>query len=77
MDILLSHAACYSGLHARAEDCQYPGHSCVSASEERQVDHGLNMLKKASEGSPNNPSILYHLALAYKECGDSAKATAA
>jgi putative PEP-CTERM system TPR-repeat lipoprotein len=39
-----------------------------------KVDQGLVMLKKASEGSPKNPSIQYHLALAYKERGDSARA---
>jgi putative PEP-CTERM system TPR-repeat lipoprotein len=40
-----------------------------------RIDQGLGMLKKASEGSPKNPSIHYHLALAYKERGDSSKAT--
>lgn len=39
-----------------------------------KVEQGVKMLKKASEGSPNNPNILYHLALAYKEKGDSAQA---
>jgi Flp pilus assembly protein TadD len=39
-----------------------------------RIDQGLSMLKKAWEGSPKNPSICYHLALAYKEHGDSAKA---
>jgi cytochrome c-type biogenesis protein CcmH/NrfG len=34
----------------------------------------MSMLRKASESSPKNPSILYHLALGYKERGDSAKA---
>jgi putative PEP-CTERM system TPR-repeat lipoprotein len=34
---------------------------------------GMNMLKKASESSPNNPNILYHLALAYKERGELVK----
>jgi putative PEP-CTERM system TPR-repeat lipoprotein len=37
-------------------------------------DQGLRILKKASESSPENPSILYHLALAYKDNGNSAKA---
>ncbi|MCK9417924.1 MAG: PEP-CTERM system TPR-repeat protein PrsT [Nitrospirae bacterium] len=39
-----------------------------------RIDQGLKMLKKASESSPKNPSILYHLALAYKANGDSSKA---
>jgi putative PEP-CTERM system TPR-repeat lipoprotein len=39
-----------------------------------RIDQGLIMLKKAWEGKPNNPSICYHLALAYKENGDSVKA---
>jgi tetratricopeptide (TPR) repeat protein len=39
-------------------------------------EQGLRMLKKASEGSPKNPSILYHLALAYKANGDSSNAVA-
>ncbi len=39
-----------------------------------RIDEGLRMLKKASESSPNNPGILYHLALAYKERGDAANA---
>lgn len=40
-----------------------------------RTDQGLSILKKASESSPKSPSILYHLALAYKEKGDPAKAT--
>ncbi len=39
-----------------------------------RTDRGINILKKASEGSPNNPNILYHLALGYKQNGDSIKA---
>jgi putative PEP-CTERM system TPR-repeat lipoprotein len=39
-----------------------------------RIDQGLSMLKKAREGSPKNPSICYHVALAYKEHGDSVKA---
>jgi putative PEP-CTERM system TPR-repeat lipoprotein len=39
-----------------------------------KVDQGMRMLKKASESSPKNPSICYHLAIAYKERGDSDKA---
>lgn len=39
-----------------------------------RTDQGVRMLKKASEGSPNNPSILYHLALAYNAVGDSSRA---
>ncbi|HEX9136474.1 MAG TPA: XrtA/PEP-CTERM system TPR-repeat protein PrsT, partial [Nitrospirota bacterium] len=39
-----------------------------------RTDQGLSMLKKAWEGSPKNPSICYHLALAYNGHGDSAKA---
>jgi tetratricopeptide (TPR) repeat protein len=39
-----------------------------------RTEQGLSMLKKASESSPKNPGILYHLALAYKERGDQAKA---
>jgi FimV-like protein len=39
-----------------------------------KTDQGMNMLKKAAVGSPNNPNILYHLALAYKESGDPARA---
>jgi putative PEP-CTERM system TPR-repeat lipoprotein len=39
-----------------------------------RIDQGVRMLKKASESSPKNPSILYHLALAYKANGDSSKA---
>jgi tetratricopeptide (TPR) repeat protein len=39
-----------------------------------KIDQGLSMLKKASESSPKNPSICYHLALAYKEKGDQARA---
>jgi tetratricopeptide (TPR) repeat protein len=39
-----------------------------------KVDQGLKMLKKASESSPKNPSIHYHLALGYKASGESSKA---
>jgi putative PEP-CTERM system TPR-repeat lipoprotein len=39
-----------------------------------RIDQGLSMLKKASDSSPKNPSICYHLAIAYKEHGDSSKA---
>jgi putative PEP-CTERM system TPR-repeat lipoprotein len=39
-----------------------------------RIDQGVMMLKKASGSSPKNPSILYHLALAYKASGDSSKA---
>jgi tetratricopeptide (TPR) repeat protein len=39
-----------------------------------RIEQGMSMLRKASESSPNNPGILYHLALAYKEHGDRAKA---
>lgn len=39
-----------------------------------RIDQGVQMLKKAAEGSPKNPSILYHLALAYQESGDSSRA---
>lgn len=39
-----------------------------------KIDQSMTMLKKASEGTPNDPSMLYHLALAYKESGDPAKA---
>jgi putative PEP-CTERM system TPR-repeat lipoprotein len=39
-----------------------------------RIDQGVRMLKKASESSPKNPSILYHLALAYQANGDSSKA---
>lgn len=39
-----------------------------------RIDQGLNMLKKASESSPKNPNILYHLALAYQKRGGAAKA---
>jgi len=39
-----------------------------------RIDQGMKMLKKASESSPKNPSILYHLALAYKANGDASKA---
>jgi Flp pilus assembly protein TadD len=39
-----------------------------------RIDQGVRMLKKASEGSPKSPSILYHLALAYKANGDLSKA---
>jgi putative PEP-CTERM system TPR-repeat lipoprotein len=39
-----------------------------------RTEQGLSMLRKASESSPKNPGILYHLALAYKERGDQAKA---
>lgn len=37
-------------------------------------DQSLSMLKKVSASSPKNPSILYHLALAYRENGDQANA---
>jgi len=39
-----------------------------------RIDQGIRMLKKASESSPKNPSIWYHLALAYKANGDSSQA---
>jgi Flp pilus assembly protein TadD len=39
-----------------------------------RIDQGLSMLKKASDSNPKNPSICYHLAVGYKEYGDSAKA---
>jgi tetratricopeptide (TPR) repeat protein len=39
-----------------------------------RIDQGVRMLKKASDSSPKNPSILYHLALAYKANGDPSKA---
>jgi FimV-like protein len=38
------------------------------------MQEGLAALKKAVELIPNNPSIHYHLALAYKENGDKQKA---
>jgi tetratricopeptide (TPR) repeat protein len=39
-----------------------------------RIDQGVKMLKKASESSPKNPSILYHLALAYQANGEPSKA---
>jgi tetratricopeptide (TPR) repeat protein len=39
-----------------------------------KTHEGLTTLKKAVELVPNNPSILYHLALAYKDTGDRQKA---
>jgi putative PEP-CTERM system TPR-repeat lipoprotein len=39
-----------------------------------RIDQGMRMLKKASESSPKNASILYHLALAYQANGDPSKA---
>jgi tetratricopeptide (TPR) repeat protein len=39
-----------------------------------KIDRGIIMLKKAAENSPKDPSILYHLALAYKEHGDTSSA---
>ena len=39
-----------------------------------KTHEGLTTLKKAVELVPNNPSILYHLALAYKDTGDKQKA---
>jgi tetratricopeptide (TPR) repeat protein len=38
-----------------------------------RTEQGVRMLQKASESSPKNPSILYHLALAYNARGDSSK----
>jgi FimV-like protein len=40
-----------------------------------KAEQGMRMLRKASESSPKNATIMYHLALAYKETGDQAKAT--
>ena len=39
-----------------------------------KMKEGLTALKKAVELVPNNPSIYYHLALAYKENGEKQKA---
>lgn len=39
-----------------------------------KFDRGVRILRKASESSPKNPTIMYHLALAYRESGDSARA---
>ncbi|MFZ3137787.1 MAG: XrtA/PEP-CTERM system TPR-repeat protein PrsT [Thermodesulfovibrionales bacterium] len=39
-----------------------------------KIKEGLTALKKAVELVPNNPSIYYHLALAYKESGEKQKA---
>jgi FimV-like protein len=39
-----------------------------------KMREGLTALKKAVELVPNNPSILYHLALAYRDTGDKQKA---
>jgi putative PEP-CTERM system TPR-repeat lipoprotein len=39
-----------------------------------RIDQGVKMLKKVAESSPRNPSIQYHLALAYQRSGDSSKA---
>jgi len=39
-----------------------------------KVQEGLTALKKALELLPNNPSVHYHLALAYKEYNDKPKA---
>lgn len=39
-----------------------------------KADEGLKLLKKADETMPGNPSIIYHLALAYNEKGDTALA---
>ena len=39
-------------------------------------EQALRILKKVAESSPKNPSILYHLALAYNESGDPANAKA-
>ncbi|HEY6011489.1 MAG TPA: tetratricopeptide repeat protein, partial [Nitrospirota bacterium] len=40
-----------------------------------RTEQGIRMLKKASENSPKNATIAYHLALAYKEAGDRSKAS--
>ncbi len=39
-----------------------------------RLDQGTKMLQKAAESSPNNASILFHLAIAYNEKGDPNKA---
>jgi putative PEP-CTERM system TPR-repeat lipoprotein len=39
-----------------------------------KFDRGERILRKAAESSPKNPTIIYHLALVYKESGNSAKA---
>ncbi len=39
-----------------------------------RVDEGLKLLQKADKTMPGNPSIIYHLALAYKEKGETALA---
>ncbi len=40
----------------------------------KKIQEGLTALKKAVELVPNNPSIYYHLALAYNEYGDKRRA---
>jgi putative PEP-CTERM system TPR-repeat lipoprotein len=40
----------------------------------RKIDEGLKTLRKAAELAPANSSVYYHLALAYKEQGDKARA---
>jgi putative PEP-CTERM system TPR-repeat lipoprotein len=39
-----------------------------------KIERGLSVLRKAAEGSPKNPAILYHLGLAYQEHGESSRA---
>jgi predicted Zn-dependent protease len=39
-----------------------------------KADQGMRMLRKASESSPKNATIMYHLALAYQGSGDRTRA---